>query len=69
MLQPTPELHATASGPLKVHPPPQLASISPGLRGAYLPAPAGIDSNLLIMFHGLGKHAQASFSLLLQGFA
>ena len=55
MSQPTPELHATASRPIRVHPAPQLSAISPDLRGAYHPSPSGVDSNLLIMFHGLGE--------------
>lgn len=59
MPNPPPELHATPLRPLKAHAPPQLGIVSADLRGAYHPSPSGVDSNLLVLFHGLGEAGQA----------
>ena len=38
----------------KTHPAPDLSSV--GFNGEYSSSPDGIDTNLLILFHGLGQH-------------
>jgi hypothetical protein len=45
------------------HAAPQLKSVDFALQYSYRPSPSGIDSNLLILFHGLGTSLIASKTL------
>lgn len=47
----------------RTHPLPDLTSISKSLQYTYLPSPDKIDTNLLILFHGLGEFFPPSFFL------
>ncbi|GAA5892340.1 hypothetical protein JCM6882_003642 [Rhodosporidiobolus microsporus] len=64
MASTAPEITLKHAATLKNHPPPKLASISPSLAHfKYAPSRDGTDSNLLVLFHGLGDTAQPFFQL------
>ncbi|GAA6038339.1 hypothetical protein JCM8097_003953 [Rhodosporidiobolus ruineniae] len=63
MTSTTPEIHLTKRTVLKTHPRPNLSLISSFLRFDYQPSCDGTDSNLLILFHGLGDTSKPFFQL------
>ncbi|GAA5837236.1 hypothetical protein JCM11251_004942 [Rhodosporidiobolus azoricus] len=64
MTNSAPEINLKPVNTLKTHPPPKLATLSPSLaRFQYSPSRDGTDSNLFILFHGLGDTCQPFFQL------
>jgi hypothetical protein len=59
----TPHLDLQSPTLRRTHPAPLLKSISPSLHFSYAPSPTGLDSNLLILFHGLGDTCTPFFTL------
>ncbi|BGP19207.1 hypothetical protein JCM10213_002097 [Rhodosporidiobolus nylandii] len=62
-----PEITLKPVRTLKNHPKPDFRAVSPVLRHSYSPSRDGTDSNLLILFHGLGD-TLAPFARLGQSF-